>query len=59
LVEHELDSDSGNEEEEDQDPLDDADVTDCEDVDTPNGSNAGGEDKEAAANVVDEFDDGY
>jgi hypothetical protein len=59
LVEHELDSDSGNEEEEDQDPLDDADATDCEDVDAPNGSNADGEDMEAAANAVDDFDDGY
>jgi hypothetical protein len=59
LVEHDSDSGYEEEEEEDQNPLDDADVTDCEDVDTPNGSNAGGEDKEAAANVVDEFDDGY
>ena len=60
LVEVEIDSGSDNEgEEENQDPLDDADVTDCEDDDASNGCNAGGEDIEAAANDVDEFDDGY
>ena len=57
----EIDSGSDNEEEEEEDlePLDDADVTDCEDDDHFNGSNAGGEDVEAAANTDDEFDDGY
>ena len=56
----EIDSGSGIEGvEENHDPLDDADVTDCEDDDASNGCNAGGEDIEAAANDVDEFDDGY
>ena len=57
----EIDSGSDNEEEEEEDlePLDDADVTDCEDDDHFNGSYAGGEDVEAAANTDDEFDDGY
>ena len=57
----EIDSGPGNEKEEEEDlePLDDADVTDCEDDDHFNGSNAGGEDVEAAANTDDEFDDGY
>jgi hypothetical protein len=58
----EIDSGSGNEEEEEEhqdlDPLDDEDVTDCED-EPSNGSNAGEEDIEAAATNVDEFDDGY
>ena len=45
-----------NEEEEDEDPHDNADVSDCEQ--DPNGSNGGSENKEAP-NILDEFDDGY
>ncbi|XP_022685241.1 uncharacterized protein LOC111258326 [Setaria italica] len=56
-----VEDDFGSDDEEDeasQDPHDDADVTDCEDAPGPNGSN-NGEDIEAAANIHDEFDDGY
>ena len=56
LAELEEDLGSTNEEEEDEDPHDDADVSDCEH--DPNGSNGGGENMEAA-NIPDEFDDGY
>lgn len=62
-----IDSGSDNEEEvleeveveEHPDPLDDANISDCEDAGASNGSNSGGEGMEAAANDVDEFDDGY
>ncbi|CAD6238899.1 unnamed protein product [Miscanthus lutarioriparius] len=46
----------GSDNEENPDPFDDADVTDCED--DPNDANEIGEDNEAA-NVAGEFDDGY
>jgi len=49
VVQEELDS--GNEEEEYQDPYDDADVTDCEE-----DPNDGATD---ASNILGEFDDGY
>ncbi|KAG2564437.1 uncharacterized protein LOC120681668 [Panicum virgatum] len=54
IVEGELGSE--NEEEENEDPHDDADVTDSEE---PNGANNGGEQVEAATNIPGEFDDGY
>jgi len=47
---------SENEDEENQDPYDDADVTDCED--DPCDANGSGGDEEAA-NIIGEFDDGY
>ena len=46
----------GSDNEENPDPFDDADVTDCED--DPNDANEIGEDNETA-NVTGEFDDGY
>ena len=54
----ELEEDLGlaNEEEEEEDPHDDADVSDCEQ--DPNGYNGGGKNMEAP-NILDEFDDGY
>jgi hypothetical protein len=58
VVEDDLGSDD-EEDEASQDPHDDADVTDCEDAPGPNGSNNGEDGIEAAANIHDEFDDGY
>jgi hypothetical protein len=60
-IEEEEEGEEEEEEEEEgnQDPLDDSEVTDCEEGDASNGSNDGGEDIEAAANEVHEFDDGY
>ena len=56
----EIDSGSGIEGvEENHDPLDDADTTNCEDDDASNGCNAVGDGMQAAANIVDEFDVGY
>lgn len=46
--------DLGSEDEENQDPHDDADVSDCEDI--PDDSNNGGEDEEAA-DILNELDD--
>jgi hypothetical protein len=46
----------GSDNEENPDPFDDADVTDCED--DPNDAHETGEDNEAA-NIPGEFDDGY
>ena len=51
-----LEEDLGLANEEEEDPHDDADVSDCEQ--DPNGSNGGGENMEGP-NILDEFDDGY
>ena len=56
LAELEEDLGLANEEEEEEDPLDDVDVSDCEQ--DPNGSNGGDENMEAP-NILDEFDNGY
>ena len=53
LTELEEDLGLANEEEEEEDPHDDADVSDCEQ--DPNG----GDENMEGPNILDEFDDGY